>query len=407
MKKIILVESGQFGEEIKSIINNGFDVIYLYTGILPINRTNIDKCFKVIKDKKITNPHILNEYIKKLIRDYDIQTILSTSDFFISPVAELCEQYKMNSLNKNVAHELTNKLLFRKKQLRMGYLTPEFFSFQNIQDAEEFIKKHSGVSWVFKPINSNESVGVKLIKTISELREAVKALEKLTRFTSNLIKNDAFILEEYIEGEIYSCEFIKDKKDIQILGVTSRVMSSLPFFIETGYEFPFKGGISNKIIEETYKFIKDFNYNFGPCHIEYIINNEDIFILEVNPRLIGYPNFWMINKALNVDILYEVINSYVTGEFSGDLLEKTKSYTICEEVISEKNGYIRELMFLKDWSNNSDVFIINNVLKNDYVRKAESNNDILVRIFVNGENEVDARRLLREVKGSLKIKIED
>ncbi|OHX39630.1 MULTISPECIES: ATP-grasp domain-containing protein [Cytobacillus] len=407
MKKIILVESGQSGEEIKSILKHGYDVIYLYTGMLPINQKNLDFCFKIIKDRKITSFSVLGKYIEMLIEEYEIQTIISTSDFFIPKVSELCEKYKMKSLNKNVAQELTNKLLFREKQVELGYKTPEFFCFNNIKDAEDFLTTHQEQKWVFKPLNSNESVGVKLIKTISELRNAVKTLDKLSRFTSNLIKNDAFILEEFLEGEIYSCEFVKDNKDIKILGVTSREMSSLPYFIETGYEFPVKKIIAHRIIEETQKFIRDFEYDFGPCHIEFIVNNEDIYILEVNPRLIGYPNFWMINKALNIDILDGIILTYITGVFPEISLTVSNNYTICEEVISEKNGYIRELKFLDDWSNNDDVFIIINSFQNDFVRKAESNNDILVRIFVRGDNEMGARNMIKSVKNSLIIRIDD
>ncbi|OIK06806.1 ATP-grasp domain-containing protein [Bacillus sp. MUM 13] len=402
-QKIIVVESGQFGEEIISIQEQGYDVIYLYTGIIPIEPKNLDVAFKIIKDKKLTSYEILADYIESLNKQYQIKTILTTSDFFIEKVSLLCRHYDFPFLNPETAGILINKHLFRKKQKELGYKHPDFFLFSSLEEGMNFIKEDDR-EWVFKPLISNESVGVRIIKNVEELKNAYQVLNKLSRFSAGLIKKEGFMLEEFISGEILSCEFIKDNNQLRILGFTSREMGDPPFFIELGYEFPFHGEELNSIQNQVKKFVHDFDYNFGPCHIEFIVNKHGLYILEVNPRLMGYPNYWMINKALDTDILKYITKLYITGSLF-DFSSSSNKYTVCEEIVSDREGYISEIDIPEEWKANPDVWIINNISKGMYVRKAESNKDILMRILVAADTKKQSKELIKTIKQSINFLI--
>lgn len=399
---VALVETANNGDEIKAIKRLNYEVVFLYTGLVHVDESNLMVADKSIKNKGILILDVLSGYIKQIQEEYDIVAIISPSDFFVHQVALICEQNDLHSLSPKLAKMLLNKYEFRQKQKSLNYLVPEFKLCTSLDEGKEWLKINNK-NWVFKPLNGNESVGVKLIKSPEDLADSYKKLKQLSRFSNHVI-GDRYILEEYISGPVYSCEFLKDKENILVLGVTNRSMSEPPHFIELGYEFPVQDAVARNIVETTLRFIQDFEFDFGPCHIEYIVNEGNVYILEVNPRLVGFPNYWMIDKTLNVDVLKLVMELFIKGNLATVSLEPT-GYSACVEITAPMEGYLHSIIFEKDWSNNQNVFIYLNAEVGKYVRTASSNKDILVRILVSGENKKQTNEFLQEVKSTLKLLI--
>ncbi|MED0823863.1 MULTISPECIES: ATP-grasp domain-containing protein [Bacillus cereus group] len=401
---ILLIESGNLGSEIISIAKKGYKIIYLSSGILPFNLDNKVNLLEYIEDKNITRYEVLRDHVKRIAEKYNILTMFTTSDFYVYHVSKLSVEFNLNNLNDTSAYTFSKKHVFREKQRYLGYPYPDFHVLTGLEQGLEIIKNKE-IQYIFKPINGNESLGVKLVSTEDELKESYRNLSLLSRFTNNLIDSSSYILEEYIEGKIYSCEFIKDQDKLTILGVTNRIISPKPYFIELGYTFPYMDKDINKlVIETTEKFITDFNYDFGPCHIEYIINeNGEIYILEVNPRLVGWPNYWMINETLNCDIFSLINELYITGKIN-ELNLGPKCYSTCLEVVPPIEGYFKGLSIKKEWVNNPDIKIIKNIDDDSYVKLPKSNRDIIARILTKGETMKDSKELALEVYRDLEIK---
>lgn len=393
---VIIVESGNRGAEILSFQSLGYEVILITSGIVPYDSENIKHAIKVITDKRIVQFDFLSSLINEIKSEHMVKTIVSTSDFFIYPVSLICEKYNYSFLSSESSFVFHYKDEFRRKQNQLSFAHPKFYSFSEIKEALDFYRTSQYKQWVFKPVNGNESVGVKLINNEQELNESFKKLKNISRFTGNLYQ-PTFLLEEYIEGNIYSCEFIVANDQIQILGVTNRLMSQLPYFIELGYTFPVNGPIVNRIVEETKRFVNEFQYNFGPCHIEFIVTEEDeVYILEVNPRLIGPPNPWMIDRALNISVFDQVCALFITGELAETNLSNPR-YSVCLEITSPVAGNLCGIKIHPSYLNHSDVNIIFLKEINQYVTVASSNTDIIARILTVADSVEIAQDLAMEI----------
>ncbi|MNB80291.1 argininosuccinate lyase [compost metagenome] len=403
-QSIIFVESGNRAEEIPVITGLGFNVIFVSSGMLPYDEHNFNEDSKCIVDKGIVQYDRLAEIVKELHGLFTIRTIISTSDYFVHSVSLLCEQYRYPSLNSISASIFQNKNRFREKQQELQYAAPEFHCFDSLQDAVNFYQSSKKKQWVFKPINGNESVAVRLINSESELNDCYRQLKYLSRYTGTLLM-PSFLLEEFIEGCIYSCEFMVSAGHLHILGVTNRLMSQLPYFIELGYSFPVRGFIADLIIEETKRFVKDFQYDFGPCHIEFIVSpDRKIYILEVNPRLIGPPNPWMIDKALGISVFEIVCKLYIFGGLVEAAYFDSK-YSTCLEVISPVSGQLGRVKIDMKYLNRSDVKIIYLKKEMAYVNRAASNTDIVARILTVAESIDEARQLALTIYESIRLEL--
>ncbi|MBJ6360576.1 acetyl-CoA carboxylase biotin carboxylase subunit family protein [Paenibacillus sp. GCM10012307] len=403
-RSVILVESGNRGVEIPSFRKLGFYVIFLTAGVIPYDQENIDHATKIITDRGIVQHERLVEIISELHNSNTIETICSTSDFFIPSVCQLCEHYGYRSLNSGSALTFHHKDKFRASQKELHYNVPEFYAFEDLTAAVQFYNKAMKKEWIFKPINGNESVAVQLIKSEQELRDCYKQLNYLSRYTGSLLKS-RFLLEEYIEGNIYSCEFMASGSQLQMFGVTNRLMSELPYFVELGYTFPIHGDIAEMVVEETKRFVQDFQYDFGPCHIEYIVSPENkIYILEVNPRLVGPPNPWMIDHALGISIFDIVCSLYVTGEMP-DIAFFDSKYTTCLEVTSPVSGYMNRLNIEEKYLNRNDIHIILLKEKEEYINSATSNTDILARVLTVSCSIQEAQKLAKEIYESIRLEV--
>ncbi|HDR3523488.1 ATP-grasp domain-containing protein (plasmid) [Bacillus cereus] len=403
-QSVILVESGNRGAEIAAFRQLGYNVILLTTGLIPYDSCFQEQANQIISDKKLIHYEILEEKIRELHDIYSIKTVCSTSDFFIYNTSLICEKYCYPFLNSNAAYTFHFKNKFRNKQKELNYNFPEYHHFQNISDALQFYNETNKKQWVFKPVNGNESVAVKLIHSETDLMECYKQLQYLSRFTGSLMQPE-FLLEEYIEGNIYSCEFIAENDQIQILGVTNRLMSNPPFFVELGYNFPIENSIAQEIIEETKRFVYDFQYLFGPCHIEYIIGTDKtIYILEVNPRLVGPPNPWMIDRSLDFSVFNHICKLFINGK-TCEIPTGIPKFTTCLEVTSPIDGYLKNILVDQSYLIRDDVQIIFMKEKNEYIRKASSNTDILARILTVAETLQEAQRLANEIYEKIQLEI--
>ncbi|WP_180956201.1 MULTISPECIES: acetyl-CoA carboxylase biotin carboxylase subunit family protein [unclassified Planococcus (in: firmicutes)] len=404
-KVVLLIESGNLGAEIERITAEKFKVIYVCSGILPFDPSNKQYLLEYIEDKKITDFKFLRNLVLDISNKYRLLNIYTTSDFYSHYISKIAEELKYPGLNSETALIVSKKNNFRNKQKEINYKYPEYHILSNLQTGIEILKNENK-SYIFKPINGNESLGVKLISTKEELVESYNSLLKLGRYTNNLIDSTQYLLEEYIEGKIYSCEFIKDYKNLTILGITNRVVSEKPYFIEIGYTFPyFDSNINKLIIQATEKFVDDFDYDFGPCHIEFIVDeNNQVIILEVNPRLVGWPNYWMINETLECDIFSAINNLYTNGELCSLNLSPHR-YSSCIEVVTPIEGFFKGFSTRTEWKFDPDVLIIQNIPDNTYLKTPKSNRDILARILTKGESMEQAKIKALEIYDDLKINI--
>lgn len=135
---------------------------------------------------------------------------------------------------------------------------------------------------IVKPRDNSGSRGVKLCRTLEELRTSMsEALE--------VSKLDTVLVEEFIEGPEYSIESLHHDGKSEVIQFTEKKTTEFPYNVELGHIQPANISEDNKqkIREIVAKIDKALHFENCPSHTELKINERGIFVIETSPRLGG------------------------------------------------------------------------------------------------------------------------
>lgn len=129
---------------------------------------------------------------------------------------------------------------------------------------------------IVKPKKGYAKRGVSFCKDSSELN---KALEYAEQF-------DDFIIEEFIDGKEYSVECISFLGDHQVIQITEKITTGGPHFVELEHHQPaeIENEIKEKINKVVPRILSKLNFKNGASHVEIKIKDNNIYLIEVNPR---------------------------------------------------------------------------------------------------------------------------
>ena len=150
-----------------------------------------------------------------------------------------------------------------------------------IEDIEIFINEN-GTS-VLKPIYGTAS---KSVIKIDSYKENKAAIEKLMQDCSD----QDLIIEEFVDGSEYALEGNLINSELNKIVIFDKPINyKEPYFEESIYiaptEIPDK--TQKEIVNLIGKACKKLGLENGPVHVEFKIHNKEIFIIEINPRMIG------------------------------------------------------------------------------------------------------------------------
>ena len=150
-----------------------------------------------------------------------------------------------------------------------------------IEDIEIFINEN-GTS-VLKPIYGTASKSVIKVESFQENKAEV---EKLMQDCSD----QDLIIEEFVDGSEYALEGNLINSELNKIIIFDKPINyKEPYFEESIYiaptEIPDK--TQKEIVNLIGKACKKLGLENGPIHVEFKIHNNQIFIIEINPRMIG------------------------------------------------------------------------------------------------------------------------
>ena len=119
------------------------------------------------------------------------------------------------------------------------------------------------------------------------------------------------LLEEYIEGPLYTLETLGDDKKICVLGGFKVKLSPPPHFVEL--EASWGTGLTNAQETQVVDIIRSFGVGFGACHTEFVMTDKGPRLIEINYRNIGDYREFLMQDALNIP-LFEIVLRLYMGE---------------------------------------------------------------------------------------------
>lgn len=175
----------------------------------------------------------------------------------------------------------TNKFEMRKVFLENSISVPKFLD----TGGEVTVNQLASFSYplIVKPTDRSGSRGVTKVKSFEEVNDAVK------HATSYSFEGKA-IIEEFIEGNEYSCECISFNGKHSCLAFTRKYTTGSPCFIETGHIEPadIPSDKVDNYIQAIFKALDALQIKNGASHCEFkITNNGEMKIIEIGSRMGG------------------------------------------------------------------------------------------------------------------------
>lgn len=175
----------------------------------------------------------------------------------------------------------TNKYEMRRAFVKNHISAPLF----TVVDEKRNVELPQGMTFpiIVKPTDRSGSRAITKVFREEELEGAITAA------ISNSFEKKA-ILEEYIDGEEFSCEGISYEGQHTFLAITRKYTTGAPHFIETGHLEP--SGLppetEAKVFRELGKALDALEIRNGASHSEFRINSrQEVKIIEIGSRMGG------------------------------------------------------------------------------------------------------------------------
>ncbi|WP_407453336.1 ATP-grasp domain-containing protein [Methanobrevibacter sp.] len=307
MEKLLLI-----GVNTRSMLNSALKLDYdvFSTSYFSTSDTPLIKNQKIILEEKdnessgifednFNSEHIL-EYSKEYIDEVDYIIPISG----ISPNKFSKKDQKKILGNKNV-EKTEDKFKFY-KEIRDEFKTPDTFLIKDVHEAIEISKNKPDVKYIIKPVKGSGGYDINILNNDSYLQ---------------LNNGEKFMLQEYVEGINLSTSVLGSKDHKKAI-MNSRLLTENDFknnnsFIYIGNILPLTDEsaltkikdidkINNKMIETSQKLAYKFDL-IGSNGVDYIYNENGLYVIEVNPRIQG--TFECIEKSLQINMLDAHIKS--------------------------------------------------------------------------------------------------
>lgn len=220
------------------------------------------------------------EAILKAAREYNIVGIITDqTDIAVRSVAYVAEKLGLSGIGYETACLFTDKYLMREKCKEIGIKTLEYKLVSSLEDALLFYRELKAPV-IIKPVDNQGSRGVSLAKTEEEL---------ITKFTETLeySRSNRVLIEQFVEGREFVVEAIACNYEVKNLLIGDTYYFNIPdVFSATSRVFPTNADeeLKNRVAMINKKIIEGFGLKQGISHSEFIMNGDDIILIETAAR---------------------------------------------------------------------------------------------------------------------------
>jgi biotin carboxylase len=227
--------------------------------------------------------HSFDEELEDDVKEklQDVTHILPVDHSALKFSAYLVDLLKAKGNNTKSINTAMNKFESRNIFNSISEIKIQNAIVNKIEDIEIFINKN-GTS-VLKPIYGTASKSVIKVDSFQENKAEV---EKLMQDCSD----QDLIIEEFVDGSEYALEGNLINSELNKIVIFDKPINyKEPYFEESLYIAPTEipDTTQKEIVNLIGKACKKLGLENGPVHVEFKIHNKEIFIIEINPRMIG------------------------------------------------------------------------------------------------------------------------
>ncbi|GAB6143336.1 ATP-grasp domain-containing protein [Desulfocicer niacini] len=225
--------------------------------------------------------------------------------------ARMAASFNLSYHSLKTIEACRDKSITRRLWTRNDVETPWAQRIGSAPAAMDFFKE-MGTPCVLKPIDGSGSERVYRCDTAT-------ACETAYHTVCQGQDHQDVIIETFVEGNEYSCDFFMDNQGAHPIRFTRKIHSPIPVFgTIMAYElvdFP-RGNVSPKNLERLLmNAARALGIKRGICMLDFIVTETGASLLEMTPRPGGDCLPWLIEKGMNLDILSLNISMSAQPEF--------------------------------------------------------------------------------------------
>jgi predicted ATP-grasp superfamily ATP-dependent carboligase len=324
-------------ESLKSLDNNVN--FYLATSNdIPIKIAELFNKNKIVYTDTYDKERLVRDvvhFVKKIKVNFEY--ITTFFEMNVIQTAYLAEHFGIDKRLKyqNAIHTSANKSLMRGTLQKTSIQQPLFFHFseKTVHLAFEWYAQHKKPV-VIKPTQSGHSIGARYIPKNRDFFFFEKMFNEAKTDQGYYYKE--FLIEEYIEGKVFSIDGVIEKSNnIKIIGNSELEGVTLPHLTQNGHTVPI-ASLKKKKIDECVRFAKKvivaLNIEYSGFHCELKISGNKIYLIEIAGRLPG-PSLLKSHQNVSITDIYQTTFEHILGcklasswQRTGFISETTISY---------------------------------------------------------------------------------
>ena len=311
-----------------------------------IDITDETQCLEYAKEKEING------------------VITAATDYGILTVARIAETMNLPGISYEIAKTVKNKYLIRKKISQNEEL--QFFELDTEEKALQ-LREQIRYPVIVKPCDGSGSKGVEKVENKDGLLEA---FQEAYRFS----KSKKVLVEDFFVGKEYGADIFVHDGMVEVMALLGKHITPEPDYAELGHYYP--SGLKNEkeIKEKLRQAVKNLGITHGAVNMDYLVNGEEIFIVDLGARMGGNIIYsHIIPEATGRDYAKEMIMQAVGESTNHQPLHKNMA--VATRLLALRPGVIEKLPDFSHIEAKYGVEIFHHLKVGDTIHKYHTNLD--------------------------------
>jgi biotin carboxylase len=218
-----------------------------------------------------------------------ITRIVGLDEFDVLTAAKAREHLQLEGISGSYGLRFRDKLRMRNLAEKIGVPCPKFTGAFNPQAITEYLEI-SKAPWIVKPRTEVAAFGIRKCETKEQVWAALKDLDSRHTWRDH---PSQFLIEEFIEGDVFHVDSIVENGKVVAAGVSQ--YGTPPFTVTheggvfTTSIVPYKSKERKELEKLNKQLLKGFEYARGISHAEFLQSKADgrFYLLEVACRVGG------------------------------------------------------------------------------------------------------------------------